>query len=73
MMSSLLNSAVFPGVQGGPLEHVIASKAVSFGEALDPEFREYQKRVKRNAAVMAKDLSAKVIKLFQEERTITCC
>jgi glycine hydroxymethyltransferase len=55
MMSSLLNSAVFPGIQGGPLEHVIASKAVSFGEALSPEFREYQKRVKNNAAVMAKE------------------
>jgi glycine hydroxymethyltransferase len=54
MMSSLLNSAVFPGVQGGPLEHVIASKAVSFGEALDPKFREYQARVKKNAAIMAK-------------------
>jgi glycine hydroxymethyltransferase len=54
MMSSLLNSAVFPGIQGGPLEHVIASKAVSFGEALDPMFREYQSRVKTNAAVMAK-------------------
>ena len=54
MMSSLLNSAVFPGVQGGPLEHVIASKAVSFGEALEPEFREYQKRVRNNAAMMAK-------------------
>jgi glycine hydroxymethyltransferase len=54
MMSSLLNSAVFPGIQGGPLEHVIASKAVSFGEALDPSFREYQNRVKNNASVMAK-------------------
>jgi glycine hydroxymethyltransferase len=53
MMSSLLNSAVFPGVQGGPLEHVIASKAVSFGEALTPEFRDYQVRVKKNAEVMA--------------------
>lgn len=52
-MGSLLNSAVFPGIQGGPLEHVIASKAVSFGEALTPEFREYQQRVKSNAAVMA--------------------
>jgi glycine hydroxymethyltransferase len=54
MMSSLLNSAVFPGIQGGPLEHVIASKAVSFGEALTPEFREYQARVKKNAELMAK-------------------
>jgi glycine hydroxymethyltransferase len=54
MMSSLLNSAVFPGIQGGPLEHVIASKAVSFGEALNPLFRNYQSIVKKNAAVMAK-------------------
>jgi glycine hydroxymethyltransferase len=53
MMSSLLNSAVFPGVQGGPLEHVIASKAVSFGEALDPMFKVYQVQVKKNASVMA--------------------
>jgi len=54
MMSSLLNSAVFPGIQGGPLEHVIASKAVSFGEALDPGFKEYQIRVQNNASAMAK-------------------
>jgi len=53
MMSSLINSALFPGIQGGPLEHVIASKAVSFGEALLPEFTEYQSQVKKNAAVMA--------------------
>ncbi len=53
MMSSLLNSAVFPGIQGGPLEHVIASKAVSFGEALLPEFNMYQSQVKKNASVMA--------------------
>lgn len=53
MMSSLLNSAIFPGVQGGPLEHVIASKAVSFSEALLPEFKTYQMQVKKNAAVMA--------------------
>ena len=53
MMSQLLDSAVFPGVQGGPLEHVIAAKAVAFGEALRPEFITYQKQVKRNAAVMA--------------------
>ncbi len=53
MMSSLINSAVFPGIQGGPLEHVIASKAVSFGEALDPKFREYQTQVVKNASVMA--------------------
>lgn len=54
MMSSLLNSAVFPGIQGGPLEHVIAAKAVAFGEALQPSFRRYQKQVKDNAEVMAR-------------------
>jgi glycine hydroxymethyltransferase len=63
MMSSLLNSAVFPGVQGGPLEHVIASKAVSFGEALEPEFREYQARVKSNAAVMSEAFISKGYKV----------
>lgn len=52
-MSSLLNSAVFPGVQGGPLEHIIAAKAVSFGEALTDDFKVYQKQVKKNAKVMA--------------------
>ena len=52
-MSPLLDSAVFPGVQGGPLEHVIAAKAVAFGEALQPEFKTYQQQVKTNAAVMA--------------------
>ena len=53
MMSAILDSAVFPGVQGGPLEHVLAAKAVAFGEALAPEFKEYQTQVKKNAAVMA--------------------
>jgi glycine hydroxymethyltransferase len=53
MMSALLDSAVFPGVQGGPLEHVIAAKAVAFGEALTPEYKEYVAQVKKNAAVMA--------------------
>ena len=64
MMSSLFDSAVFPGQQGGPLEHVIASKAVAFGEALSPEFKEYQKQVQKNAKVMAQafiDLGYKVI------------
>ncbi|HKI88787.1 MAG TPA: serine hydroxymethyltransferase [Draconibacterium sp.] len=64
MMSSLLDSAVFPGQQGGPLEHVIASKAVAFGEALTPEFKEYQQQVKKNAQVMAQafiDLGYNVI------------
>ncbi len=53
MMSALLDSAVFPGTQGGPLEHVIAAKAVAFGEALTPEYKEYQKQVQKNARVMA--------------------
>ena len=56
-MSQLLNSAVFPGQQGGPLEHVIAAKAVAFGEALKPEFKEYAKQVKKNAAVLADELT----------------
>ncbi len=54
MMSSLLDSAIFPGIQGGPLEHVIASKAIAFGEALEPEYKEYQSQVQKNARVMAK-------------------
>jgi len=54
MMSSLLDSAIFPGIQGGPLEHVIASKAVAFGEALEPGYKDYQILVQKNARVMAK-------------------
>ncbi|MBQ7496098.1 MAG: serine hydroxymethyltransferase [Bacteroidaceae bacterium] len=56
MMSALLNSAVFPGIQGGPLEHVIAAKAVAFGEALQPEFKEWALQVKKNAAKLAEEL-----------------
>ncbi len=56
MMSQMLNSAVFPGTQGGPLEHVIAAKAVAFNEALQPEFKEWAKQVKKNAAVLADEL-----------------
>jgi len=58
-MSTLLNFAVFPGNQGGPLEHVIAAKAIAFGEALTDEFLEYQIQVKENAAAMAKEFVAK--------------
>ncbi len=57
MMSQLIDSAVFPGTQGGPLEHVIAAKAVAFGEALQPEFKEYQKQVQKNAKVLADELT----------------
>ena len=53
MMSTIFNSSVFPGIQGGPLEHVIASKAVAFGEALDPSYKVYQKQVQKNAQAMA--------------------
>lgn len=63
-MSSLFDSAVFPGIQGGPLEHVIAAKAVAFGEALKPSFKEYQIQVKKNAKVLAEkfvELGYKVI------------
>ncbi|MBQ9559009.1 MAG: serine hydroxymethyltransferase [Bacteroidaceae bacterium] len=56
MMSALLNSAVFPGIQGGPLEHVIAAKAVAFGEALQPEFKEWACQVQKNARVLADEL-----------------
>ncbi len=57
MMSALLNSAVFPGIQGGPLEHVIAAKAVAFGEALQPEFKEWAAQVQKNAKVLADELT----------------
>ena len=63
-MSTLLNSAVFPGNQGGPLEHVIAAKAIAFGEALTDEFLEYQIQVKENAAAMAKEFVSKGYKLI---------
>lgn len=56
MMSQILDSAIFPGTQGGPLEHVIAAKAVAFGEALQPEFKEYQMQVKKNAKVLSDEL-----------------
>lgn len=64
MMSAILDSAVFPGVQGGPLEHVIAAKAVSFYEALQPEYITYQTQVKKNAAVMAQAFVDKGYKII---------
>ena len=64
MMSAILDSAVFPGVQGGPLEHVIAAKAVSFYEALQPEYITYQKQVKKNASVMAQAFVDKGYKII---------
>ena len=59
MMSTLLNSGVFPGSQGGPLEHIIAAKAIAFGEALDSSFTNYSKQVKLNAKIMAECLTEK--------------
>ena len=64
MMSAILDSAVFPGVQGGPLEHVIAAKAVSFYEALQPEYITYQKQVKKNASVMSQAFVDKGYKII---------
>ena len=63
-MSSIFNSAVFPGMQGGPLEHVIAAKAVAFGEALQPEFKDYCKQVINNAQAMAKAFTDKGYKVI---------
>ena len=63
-MSQILNSAVFPGIQGGPLEHVIAAKAVAFGEALTPEYKEYQQQVIRNAQALSAALVARGYKII---------
>ncbi len=62
--SAMINSAVFPGAQGGPLEHVIAAKAVAFGEALKPEYKEYQKQVVANAAALAAEFVARGYKII---------
>ncbi len=62
-MSQILNSAVFPGIQGGPLEHVIAAKAVAFGEALTPEYKEYQQQVIRNSQALSAALTARGYKI----------
>jgi glycine hydroxymethyltransferase len=62
-MGALLDAAVFPGTQGGPLEHVIAAKAVAFGEALKPEYTDYMKQVQKNASVMANELVARGYKI----------
>lgn len=64
MMSAILNSGVFPGMQGGPLEHVIAAKAVAFYEALQPDFREYGKQVMANAKVMSEELVSRGYKII---------
>ena len=65
-MSALLDSAVFPGVQGGPLEHVIAAKAVAFGEALQPEWKEYATQVRKNASALADALIKRGYKIISD-------
>lgn len=65
-MSALLDSAVFPGVQGGPLEHVIAAKAVAFGEALQPEWKEYALQVKKNAEALSEALIKRGYKIISD-------
>ena len=72
-MSMLLNSAVFPGQQGGPLEHVIAAKAVAFNENLQPSWKEYATQVKKNAAVLADDLIGRVSESLVVVLTTTLC
>jgi glycine hydroxymethyltransferase len=62
-MARKLNSAVFPGVQGGPLMHVIAGKATAFHEALQPSFKAYQQQVKKNATVLAETLTARGLRI----------
>ena len=64
------NKAVFPGIQGGPLEHVIAGKAVCFKEALQPEFKEYQQQILKNAQALCKGLQSRGVKIIPEEQTI---
>ena len=63
-MSTLLNSGIFPGNQGGPLEHIIAAKAIAFGEALTDDFLHYMVQVKKNAAVMADEFKSKGYKII---------
>ena len=62
-MFKKINKAIFPGVQGGPLMHIIAAKAVAFGEALKPEFKAYQEQIAKNAKVLAKALTSRGVKL----------
>ena len=66
MMSSVMNSGVFPGMQGGPLEHVIASKSVAFGEALLPEFKNYALQVVKNAKTMAQEFSVRRLNVIMQ-------
>jgi glycine hydroxymethyltransferase len=64
MMSAVLDGAVFPGTQGGPLEHVIAAKAIAFGEALSPEYKTYMQQVKANASALAEAMVKRGYKII---------
>ena len=66
MMSAVLDGAVFPGTQGGPLEHVIAAKAIAFGEALDPSFTEYGKQIIANAQALAKSRRESMLPIYRQ-------
>lgn len=68
-----VNKAIFPGIQGGPLMHIIAAKAVSFKEALQPEFKRYAEQVVKNAKALAETLLEEGARLVSGARTITCC
>ena len=70
-LAKRINSAIFPGTQGGPLEHIIAAKAVCFGEALQPAFKEYARKIVENAAALAEALTARGVKLVSAARTTT--
>ena len=72
-LAKKIDSAVFPGLQGGPLEHVIAAKAVAFAEAARPEFRQYAAQVVTNAAVFADALAGTASASCRAARTTTCC
>jgi Glycine/serine hydroxymethyltransferase len=71
--TKLLNSQIFPGIQGGPLMHVIAAKAVAFGEALQPGFKQYQEQVVQNAGALAGYLKDAGFDLVPAARTTTSC
>lgn len=65
-LAKKINSAIFPGIQGGPLEHIIAAKAIAFGEALKPEFKTYQEKLVKNCAVLAEELKKRGVKLVTD-------
>ena len=69
-LGAAVDKAVFPGAQGGPLMHIIAAKAVAFHEAMQPEFKDYQRRVVENARVLSEELQSLGLRIVSGERTI---